>query len=257
MSLFRLAILFKKHVRFRNTNKIIRKGGAMSRKILSLIGIILVMVFMQSCSSDPEKSLLETYFQADSLGDVATLTAMALSPISLNADSYEILSVTEEVIEPATLPDLNKKYLDIKKLADESVQTTLTVSDELDNAKFEEETSRTTAAKRAARTKVSAAQAKYDEQYEKTKNLRTEQNDAEAAAAKEEEITLFSLGVQELINVRDLTGDVAFKEVTVRTVGDEGTKDYKFFLREYTLIDEATNTSWRGRYKIISIESLD
>jgi len=229
----------------------------MSRKILSLIGIFLVMVFMQSCSSDPEKSLLDRYFQADSLGDVATLTAMAISPISLNADSYEILSVTEEVIVPATLPDLNMNYLEIKKLADASVQSTLAISDELDNAKFEEESSRTTAAKRAARTKVSAAQAKYDEQYEETKKLRTEQNDAETAAKKEEEITLFSLGVLELITVRVLTGDVAFKEVTLRTVGDEGTKEYKFFLRKYTLKDEASNQSWRGRYKIIVIESLD
>lgn len=229
----------------------------MSKKILSLIGLFLVMVFMQSCSSDPEKILFDKYFQADSLGDVATLTAMAISPISLNADSYEILSVTEEVIEPAILPDLNKKYLDLKKKVDDSVLTTLEVSDELDNAKFEEETSRTTAAKRAARTKVNAAQAKYDEQYEKTKNVRTERNDAEDAAKKEEEITLFSLGVSELINVRDLTGDVTFKEVTLRTVGNEGTKDYKFFLRKYTLKDEASNTHWRGRYKIILIESLD
>ncbi len=229
----------------------------MSRKFLSLRGIFLVMVFMQSCSSDPEKSLLDAYFHADSLGDVATLSAMAISPISLNADSYEILSVTEEVIEPATLPDLNKKYLDLKKLTEDSVQTTLLFSDELDNAKFEEETSRTTAAKRAARTKVSAAQAKYDEQYEKTKNVRTERNDAEDAAKKEEGITLFSLGVQELINVRDLTGTVIFKEVTVRTVGDEGTKDYTFFLRRYMLKDEASNTHWRGNYKIVLIKSLD
>lgn len=229
----------------------------MSRKILSLIGLFLVMVFMQSCSSDPEKNLLDRYFQADSLGDVATLSSMAISPLSIKADSYEILSVTEEVIEPATLPDLNKKYLDLKKLTEDSVQTTLLFSDELDNAKFEEETSRTTAAKRAARTKVSAAQAKYDEQYEKTKNVRTERNDAEDAAKKEEGITLFSLGVQELINVRDLTGTVIFKEVTVRTVGDEGTKDYTFFLRRYMLKDEASNTHWRGNYKIILIKSLD
>ena len=81
----------------------------MSRKILSLIGLFLVMVFMQSCSSDPEKNLLDRYFQADSLGDVATLSSMAISPLSFKADSYEILSVTEEVIEPATLHDLNKK----------------------------------------------------------------------------------------------------------------------------------------------------
>ncbi len=229
----------------------------MSRKSLSLIGLFFVMVFMQSCSSDPEKNLLDRYFQADSLGDIATMSAMAISPISINADSYEILSVTEEVIKPATLPDLNKKYLDIKKQVEDSIVITLAASDELDNAKFAEETSRTAAAKRAARTKVSAAQTKYDEQYEKHKNVQIEKNDAEAEAQKEEDITLFSLGVKDLLNVRDLTGDVSFKEVTLRTVGDEGTKDYKFFLRMYTLEDEPTNQHWRGRHIIVSIVSLD
>lgn len=229
----------------------------MSRKILSLIGICFLLVFMQSCSSDPEKSLLDRYFQADSLKDVATLSAMAISPVSIKAESFEILSVSEEVIEPATLPDLNKTYLDLKKQVEDSVGITLATSDELDNAKFEEETARTAAAKRAARAKVSEAQAKYDEQYEKHKNVQIEKNAAESAANKEEEITLFSLGVQELVTVRDLTGEVAFKEVTVRTVGEAGTKDYKFLLRKYTLKDEATNQHWRGRYIIVSIESLD
>lgn len=224
----------------------------MNRKSLSLIGIFLVMVFMQSCSSDPEKNLLDMYFHADSLGDIATMSAMAIAPISLNADSYEILSVTEEVIKPATLPDLNKKYLDIKKQVEDSIGITLAASDELDNEKFAEETARTAAAKRAARTKVNAAQTKYDEQYEKHKNNQIEKNDAEAEAQKEEEITLFSLGIKELLNVRDLTGEVSFKEVTLRTVGDEGTKDYKFFLRMYTLQDFP-----KGRYIIVSIVALD
>lgn len=224
----------------------------MNRKSLSLIGIFLVMVFMQSCSSDPEKNLLDMYFHADSLGDIATMSSMAIAPISLNADSYEILSVTEEVIKPATLPDLNKKYLDIKKQVEDSIGITLAASDELDNAKFAEETTRTAAAKRAARSKVNAAQTKYDEQYEKHKNNQIEKNDAEAEAQKEEEITLFSLGIKELLNVRDLTGEVSFKEVTLRTVGDEGTKDYKFFLRMYTLQDFPA-----GRYIIVSIVALD
>lgn len=229
----------------------------MNRKSLSLIGIFLVMVFMQSCSSDPEKNLLDMYFHADSLSDIATMSSMAIAPISLNADSYEILSVTEEVIEPVTLPDLNKKYLDIKKQVDDSIGITLAASDELDNAKFAEETTRTAAAKRAARTKVNVAQTKYDEQYEKHKNVQIEKNDAEAEAQKEEGVTLFSLGVKDLINVRDLTGEVSFKEVTLRTVGDEGTKDYKFFLRMYNLKDESTNHLWKGRYIIVSIVLLD
>lgn len=229
----------------------------MSKKILFLIGVFIVLVFMQSCSSDPDKGLLEKYFQADSLNDNATLSTMALAPISINADSHEILSRTEEIIEPAALPDLNTKYLDLKKQLEDSVGPTMLYSDELDDAKFDMETARTPAATRAAKTKVDAAQLKYDEQYEKHKDLQKRKNEAEDAVNREEEITLFSLGIQELINVRDLTGDVAFKEVIVRTVGDQGTKDYKFYLRVYTLVDEAMNQNWRGHWKIIKIEPLD
>jgi hypothetical protein len=229
----------------------------MRRKILFLIGVFIVLVFMQSCSSDPDKGLLEKYFQADSLNDNATLSTMALAPVSISADSHEILSRTEEKIEPATLPDLNMKYLDLKKQLEDSVGVTLAASDELDDAKFEMETARTPGATRAAKAKVDAAQLKYDEQYEKHKELQKGKNEAETAADREEEITLFSLGVQELVNVRDLTGTVTFKEVTVRTVGDQGTKDYKFYLRLYTLVDEAMNQNWRGHWKIIKIEPLD
>jgi hypothetical protein len=229
----------------------------MSRKILSLIGIFIVMGFMQSCSSDPDKNLLDRYFHASTLNDIDTLSSMAISPISLKVDSYEILSSTEEVVQPATLSDLNKKYLDIKKQVEDSVGITLGTSDDLNDAKFDEETARTAAAKRAARVKVATAQTKYDEQYEKHKNIQVEKNDAEAEANTEEKITLFSLGIQELIGVRDLTGDVTFKEITVRTFGSEGTKDYKFFLREYMLKDEINNLSRRGRFIIVLIESLD
>lgn len=257
MAFFRLAFLLEKNVRL-NTQKIInQKGGLMSRKIISLVGLALGLVFMQSCASDPEKDLLDRYFQADSLNDVSTMSTMALSPVSIDAESFDILSRTEEIVEPATLPDLNTKYLDLKKQVEDSVGITLAASDELDNAKFEQETARTTEAKRAAQRKVDGAQVKYDEQYEKHKQVQTDLNEAESTAAKEEEITLFSLGIQELINVRDLTGEVAFKELTVRTVGEEGTKDFKFYLRKYTLLDEATNQHWRGRWVIIRIEPLD
>jgi len=229
----------------------------MSRKIVLLFGLAVVLVFIQSCSSDADMGLLEKYFQADVLNDVDTLSSMAIAPVSIDPDSYEIVSRIEERIEPASLPELNAKYLDLKKQVEDSVSITLDSSGELDDAKFEMETARTTAAKRAAKVKVDAAQVKYDEQYETHRQLQADLNVAEAAAAKEEEITLASLGVQELMNVRDLTGDVAFKELTVRTVGAQGTKDYKFYLREYTLLDEAMNRDWRGRWIIVKIEPLD
>lgn len=229
----------------------------MSRKFLFVLGLAAVMVFMQSCSSDPDKGLLEKYFQADSLNDNDTLSAMAIAPVSIDPDSYEILSKTEERIEPATLPDLNANYLELKKQVEDSVGITLATSDELDDAKFEMETARTAAATRAAKAKVDAAQVKYDEQYEKHKNVQMEKNEAEAAAEEEEEITLASLGIQELVNVRDLTGEVAFKELTVRTVGERGTRDYMFYLRKYTLKDEGMNQNWKGRWIIVKIEPLD
>ncbi len=82
-------------------------------------------------------------------------------------------------------------------------------------------------------------------------------NAAKAAAAAEEEQTMFSLGQRELPVVRSLTGDVHSKEVVVAIVLKSGqTKNFKLIMKQYLLKDESNNLPHRGRWVIIKFEPL-
>ena len=228
----------------------------MKRKSLYTMGVILLLFVLQSCTSHPEEGLLKKYFSAITLNDVTTMSTMALEPISMDVESWEIVSVSEEKIEPATLPEMNRLELELKKKVEESVGITLDAKDELLDAEYERDQARTRTARRAAENKVKELQATYDEIYATHQQLQTDYNEAKAATARDEQITSFSLGAGDITNIRDLTGEVHSKEVEVKVVGKEGAKNYKLYLRMYNLKDEVLNVHRRGQWKIIKFELI-
>jgi len=228
----------------------------MKRVILSIIGIVLVVFTFYSCSSNPEQGLLERYFHALSLDDVTTLSTMAIEPVDFKFKSWEIVSITEELIKTAELFEMNTTEQELKKKKDESVGVTLDAKAMLDDAAFERDNARTRAAKRAAQKKTDELQIAYDEQYEKHQALQKEYNLAQEVASGEEEIASFSLGA-EYPNIRYFTGEMASKVVEVQVTGDDGTvNNYKIYMRNYTLKDEANNLSHRGRWIIVKFEKV-
>jgi len=229
----------------------------MKRKSLSAIGVILLLFVLQSCTSHPEEGLLKRYFNAIILNDVTTMSTMALEPISMDVESWEIINVSEERIETASLPEMNRMELELKKKVEESVGITLDAKDELLDAEYERDQARTRSARRAAQNKVKELQAIYDEIYATHQQLQTDYNEAKAATAREEQVTSFSLGAGDITNIRDLTGQVHSKEVDVKVVGKEGTKSYRLYLRMYGLKDEVMNINRRGQWKIIKFELID
>jgi len=228
----------------------------MKRKSLSAIGVILLLFVLQSCTSHPEEGLLKRYFSAITLNDVTTMSTMAVEPISMDVESWEIISVSEEKIEPASLPEMNRLELELKKKVEESVGITLDAKDELLDAEYERDQARTRAARRAAQNKVKELQATYDEIYATHQQLQTDYNEAKAATAREEQIASFSLGAGDITNIRDLTGQVHSKEVDIKVVGKEATKNYRLYLRMFNLKDEVLNVNRRGQWKIIKFELI-
>jgi len=229
----------------------------MDKKTLSLLAVILILCFFWSCTSNPEKDLLNRYFSALSLNDSTTLSTMALEPTDISADSWEIINVTEEQVEPFKLPEMNKEEMDAKKTLEDHVGVTLDARDEWDNAVYEEERARTGAAKRAARAKADELKVKYDEILEEHKEMQKTYNEAKAAAAREQEIATFSLGAGERPTIRDFTGEVHKKQVDVKTEGEAAVKNYRIYLRRYILQDEATGIHHRGRWIIVKFENLN
>ena len=228
----------------------------MKRRSLCAIGVILLLFVLQSCTSHPEEGLLKRYFSAIALNDVTTMSTMAVEPISMDVESWEIISVSEEKIEPASLPEMNRLELELKKKVEESVGITLDAKDELLDAEYERDQARTRAARRAAQNKAKELQAAYDEIYATHQQLQTDYNEAKTATAREEQIASFSLGAGDITNIRDLTGQVHSKEVDIKVVGKEATKNYRLYLRMFNLKDEVLNVNRRGQWKIIKFELI-
>ncbi len=228
----------------------------MKRKSLSVIGFIILLFVLQSCKSNPEEGLLKRYFSAISLNDVTTMSTMALEPISMDVKSWEIVSVSEEKIEPTSLPEMNKLELELKKKVEESVGITLDAKDELLDAEYERDQARTRTARRAAQNKIKKLQTAYDEIYATHQQLQIDYNDAKATTAREEQIASFSLGTSDITNIRDLTGQVHSTEVDIKVVGKEATRNYRVYLRMFNLKDEVLNVNRRGQWKIIKFELI-
>ena len=229
----------------------------MKRKSLCLIGFILLLFAMQSCSSKPEQSLLKRYFQAIAMNDKMTMSTMALEPINLDVVSWEIVNVSEEVIEQVSLPGLNKEELEFKKRQEDSVGITMEAREELLDTQYERDNARTRRAKNTLQKKVDELDTKYKEIRAKHDQLQVDYNTAKTASSKEEEITIFSLGAgDDVPNVRELMGNVHFKEVELKIQGKEGIKNYKFYMRQYALRDELLNISRRGRWVIVKFEQI-
>jgi len=228
----------------------------MYKKTLSVIGVVLLLFVLQSCQSKPEKALLERYFHAITLNDVTTMSTIAIEPVAIKMQGWKIVSVGEEKIEPASLPELDRKEKELKKKVEDHVGPTVEADDALYAAKEKLAATRTRAARRAAQKEVDAAQAKFDKEREIHKQLQKAYNEARAAAAREEEIATFSLGAGELPNIRDMQGEVYSKDVEVAIETESGTKNYNFRLRRYVLKDESLNRTYRGRWIIVAIEPL-
>lgn len=225
--------------------------------ILSFVTLLFVFLTFQSCKSNPEQQLLSRYFSADAMKDTMTMSTMALEPMSIDVQSWKIAAVTPEKTDPFTLADLNKKELELKKNLENHVGPVMDAEDALYTAQEELKAARTGGAKAAAKKKIDEAQVKFDQEREVHKQLQKDYNDAKAAAAREEQTAIFSLGVRQLANIRDLTGSVLSKGVDVSIVGKDGkTKAYKLYLKKYDLMDEAVNLTRRGRWIIVKFEAV-
>jgi hypothetical protein len=100
-------------------------------------------------------------------------------------------------------------------------------------------------------------QAKFDEEREVHRQLQREYNEAKAAAQREKDTAIFSLGAGEIANIMDLAGTVHSKDVDVKvTSKDDKVTTYRFNLRRYELRDEGANLTRRGRWIIVKFASV-
>ena len=229
----------------------------MRKKALIVMGVFVAFLVIQGCTSAPEKTLLKQYFNAVTMNDNDTMSSIALEPLQPDMTSWSVVKIGQEKIEPATLPALNAAEIEAKKAQDAQVGPTIDASTALQDAQYEKDLARSAAGKAAAQRNIDKFQAAYDVENGKMQALKKAYNEAKAAAAAEEEMTMFSLGQRELPVVRSLTGDVHSKQVEIAiTLKDGKTKNYDLLMKQYLLKDEANNLPHRGRWVIIRFEPL-
>ena len=229
----------------------------MRKKTLIVLGVFLAFFVIQGCTSAPEKTLLKKYFNAVTMNDNDTMSSMALEPFQPELGSWKIVTIGEEKIEPASLPQLNAAEIEAKKAQDAQIGPTIDADTAVKDAQFEMDTTRSASAKAALKRQVAELQAKYDAENAKMQELKRVYNAAKAASATEEEMTMFSLGARELPVVRELVGDVHSKTVEISVTNRAGsTRNYRLEMRQYLLRDEANKIPHRGRWVIIRFEPL-
>ena len=229
----------------------------MRKKTLIVLGVFLAFFVIQGCTSAPEKTLLKKYFNAVTMNDNDTMSSMALEPFQPELGSWKIVSIGEEKIEPASLPQLNAAEIEAKKAQDAQIGPTIDADTAVKDAQFEMDTTRSASAKAALKRQVAELQAKYDTENAKMQELKRVYNAAKAASATEEEMTMFSLGARELPTVRELVGDVHSKTVEISVTNRAGaTRNYRLEMKQYLLRDEANKIPHRGRWVIIRFEPL-
>lgn len=228
----------------------------MNRKVLAIFGVLVLIGALSSCSSNPEKSLLDRYFNALSLKDAQTYSSIAIAPATFDFASWEIVAVSEEVVEEFKLAELATREADLKKQKDESIGVTMDARDALDEAIFDRNNARSRTARAAAQKKVDELQETYDKQRDAHDLLQKEYNEAVEAAASEQKIASFSLGA-EFPNIREFTGEVLSKDVDIQVTLKNGTtSNVKVKLRHYELRDESANLTHRGRWIIVRFQTL-
>ena len=228
----------------------------MRKQTLIVIGVFAAFLIIQGCTSSPEKNLLKKYFNAVTMNDNDTMSSMALEPLQPEVASWSIVSISPEKVVPFDLPDLNKTEIEAKKAQDAQIGPTIDADAALKDAQYEKDTSRSAAGKAAAQRKIDELQKAYDIQNGKMQELKKVYNTAKSAAAAQEEMAMFSLGVRELATIRELTGEVHSKDVVVAITGKNGVKkNYKLDMRQYVLKD-ASGRRMSSRWVIIKFEPL-
>ncbi|MFC2142326.1 hypothetical protein ACFLR7_05280 [Acidobacteriota bacterium] len=241
-----------------------KKDVGLIRGIMNISGIGIEMILEEyekgksaklDMLSIGELGLLARYFKALNLSDLTTLSAMAREPVSFKVDSWEILSVSDEVIKPFKLAEMDAIENELQKKVGVSVGVIQDTRNTLDEAIYAKTNARTSDARKAAQLKEDEMKKVYNELRARHDQLQKDFKLACQEASKEEEIAAFSIWGEHPA-IRSYNGEVFSKSLDVQIVTKNGTSQYRFNLRRYLLKNTATDINHRGRYIIINIEKI-
>jgi hypothetical protein len=213
------------------------------------LGLALVGV---ACGH-PEQKVVDQYFMALNAQDTQTLSSFAVVSLDTKGkrvDKWAITSATDEVREPAPLPELVRKLKEAEAgLNDNNKQAKAYA---LDNLQQWDDVRELLKKGSAIPAKLKDVADKYESFNAKDRELKKAVAEAKEAVEREKRNVSLSLGAQD--NLEDMTGELASKTLDLAlTIGGE-TSNHAMTLRKYDMSTGQQGPRLVNRWVIYSIQ---
>lgn len=201
---------------------------------------MFALAAMAAACGHPEKSVVDSYFNAVNAGDNQTLSSFATVNFDKKVQRWSIKKTLEETKTPLSLPDLAAKVKETEKaLADNTKAAKAYGNDhykELDDIK---------ALKKGAPVpaKLQPVSSEWESYNKKDRELKRALAEAKDALEKEKRVASLSLGGA-ADDAENMTGTVVTKKVLLGLTIDGQERDYVMTLRKYDVKGAGARSRW-------------
>jgi hypothetical protein len=201
---------------------------------------MLALSAVTTACGHPEKSVVDSYFNAVNAQDNQTLSSFATVSFDKKVQRWTIKKTLEETKTPLTLPDLAAKVRETEKGIVDNTKAARAYNDD-----HYKELGDIKALKKGAPVppKLQPIAAEWENFNKKDRELKKALAEAKDALEKEKRMVSLSLGSPP-DDAENLTGDVVNKKVLLGLTIDGNERDYVMGLRKYNVKGAGTRSRW-------------
>jgi hypothetical protein len=187
----------------------------------------------------PEKSVVDTYFNAVNAHDNQTLTSFAVVSFDKKVQSWTIKKTLEETKTPVTLPDLVTRVRDTEK----AIADNQKAAQAYNNDHYRERDALKALKKGApVPAKLQPVATEWENFNKKDRELKKALAEAKDAVEKEKRTASLSLGGAD--DLENMTGNVVTKKILLGLTIDGQARDYVMTLRKYDVKGAGARSRW-------------
>ena len=201
---------------------------------------ILALGAAVACSSHPEKSVVDSYFNAVNARDNQTISSFAVVNFDKKVQRWTIKKTLEETKTPLTLSDLSAKVRDTEKAISDNTKAARAYNDQHYKELGEIKALKAGAAVPA---KLQPVSTEWETFNKKDRELKRTLAEARDAVEKERRIASLSLGGADA-DLETVTGEVVNKKILLGLTIEGQERDYVMTLRKYDVKGAGKRSRW-------------
>ena len=201
--------------------------------------LAILALLAAACGSHPEKSVVDSYFNAVNAQDNQTLSSFATVNFDKKVQKWTIKKTLEETKTPVTLPDLAAKVKETEKAILDNTKAARAYNDD-----HYKELGDIKALKKGAPVpaKLQPISTEWENFNKKDRELKKALAEAKDALEREKRNASVSLG--EVDDPEGLSGDVTTKKILLGLTIDGQERDYVMTLRKYDVKGAGARSRW-------------